>query len=323
MLFWILGYVALVLLLGAALAPGLFFATRAMVEQWPENPLSQVLEDKEFPSYFNRAALLVAVAGLFPLLRALRLPWGEVLGEERATTGWRNLLVGFVLAVVFVAVMGWACWWVGASKLLPEDRRTGDWLNPVMPLVSGFAVGVVEEFLFRGAVLGILVRTLGARSGLAWSTGIFALVHFLKPPLEGELNAEAVTWSSGFWVVSQLFRGFGQWQNVTAEFLLLVAVGWVLARARLATGGLWASIGLHAGWVAGMKYFGQMTLVTHALRDDGFAPWMVRNTCRAIVSPVVGLVPLATVLLTGVLALALLQRRTLAEGQKAIASAPE
>ncbi len=300
----ILGYVAGVLLLGALLAPPLFFAARSVIQNSPDSSFARLLGDKEFPSYFNRAVLLAAVAGLWPLLRGFRMKWSEVAGTVPASTGWRQGLLGFFTALVFIGLMGLVCWWVGACRLKAEPN----WTNVLKPLMSGFTVSVIEEFLFRGAMLGILCRSLGVRAGVWWTTGIFAIVHFLKPPLDGAIPHESVHWGTGFWVITQLFRGFGQWQNVVAEFLLLAAVGWVLARARLSTSGLWLSIGLHAGWVAGMKYFGGIVFATKLVREGAFTPWMTQNTCKAIVSPIVGVVPLAAVLLTGLVVLLVVKR---------------
>lgn len=302
----ILGYVAGVLLLGALLAPPLFFAAKGVMEKSPDSALTHFLAGKEFPAYFNRAVLVAAVAGLWPLLRILRMRWKEISGDVPATRGAGHAALGFATALLFIAAMGWYCWWSEACREKPDPA----WGNVLKPLLSGLTVSVIEEFLFRGAVLGILCRSLGTRAGLWWTTGIFAFVHFLKPPLDGAIPDASVTWSTGFWVITQLLRGFGAWQNVVAEFLLLAAVGWVLARARLATGGLWLSIGLHMGWVAGMKYFGGLVFTTKALRAGDFAPWMTQNTCRAIVSPVVGIVPLIAVLLTGLVVLLMVRRRS-------------
>jgi hypothetical protein len=148
------------------------------------------------------------------------------------------------------------------------------------------------------------------RPGFAvfWTTCIFAVLHFLKPPDHDALPASAVTWSSGFWIIPQLFRGFSDASNLIDEFLLLAAVGWGLARVRLATNGLWASIGLHAGWVAGMKHFGQIATPGKAFRHGDFFPWFVENHCKAIVSPFVGIAPILFIVLTSVLAVARLSK---------------
>lgn len=311
-------YIAAILLVGAVLAPPVYFATRSWMAGHPDGLVAQVLANKEFPGYFNRCAMLAAFAGLVPLLRSLRLPWSAIAGAQPWRLGGWQMITGFVAAVLGIVVMGYACWAGGACKM----RSSPGWDGWLLPLASGFSVGTLEEILFRGVILGILCRSLGLQRGLYWTTGLFALVHFLKPPADGAITPDQVTWTSGFWVITQLFRGFGLWQNFIGEFLLLFVVGWVLAQARQRTGGLWLSIGLHAGWVAGMKYFGQIVTTTAALRNGDLTPWMVRNTCRSIVSPIVGVVPVLMVLITGLVVLWLVGRRKPLAGEKGVASAP-
>ena len=309
-------FVGGVLIAAALLSPWLFFAAQSFIRGNPGSAVSQLLVESEFPSYFNRAAMLAAFIGLIPLLRSLRLTWRDVTGGLAARQGGPQLGWGFGVALVWIAGMGLVCFASDACRLKPSP----EWGSIGMPLVSGFTVALIEEMLFRGAILGILCHSLGPRSGLWWTTGGFALVHFLKPPADGFIAADQVTWTSGFSVIPQLFRGFGEWNHFVGEFALLFAVGWVLAKARQNSGGLWLGVGLHAGWVAGMKYFSQIAIVTPALSKDKFAPWMVRNTCRAIVSPIVGVVPVIAVLLTGLVALWLVRRRTVAASEKGVAS---
>lgn len=305
----ILGYVVGVMIAGALLAPALFFAAKAVMQASPEGALAQTIGDKHFPSYFNRAALLAALIGLVPLLRSLRVGWKQVIGTVPFSTGWKQFLTIFLLAVLLLIPLEWVAVWLGAVRLRPDPA----WFSVLKPLLSGITVAVIEEFLFRGAMLVILCQTLGNRAGLWWTTGIFAILHFLKPPLEAALPDDQVTWASGFWVITQLFRGFSAWDKFVGEFVFLAVAGWMLGRARLVSGGLWASIGLHAGWVAGMKYLGQIVQRTGALDVGDFSPWMVRNTCRAIVSPFVGIIPLLGVFLTGMTVLLIV--RTVWPGQ--------
>ena len=253
--------------------------------------------------------------GLVPLLKSLRVTWREVLGDVPFSPGWKQLLVIFVKAAVLLVPLALISLWIGAVRLKPDPA----WTSVFKPLATGLTVAVIEEFLFRGAILIILCKTLGERAGLWWTTGIFAILHFLKPPVDAALPDEAVTWTSGFWVITQLFSGFGDWNKFAGEFVFLAVVGWVLGRARLVTGGLWASIGLHAGWVGGMKYISQIVMRAGALDRGDFNPWFVKNTCRSIVSPFVGIVPLIGVLLTGLTVLWLLQKWWKKKKKKAIA----
>jgi membrane protease YdiL (CAAX protease family) len=298
-LFILLGYIVAVLLLGALLAPPLFWAGKALAQAVN----NEFLKQTAFVSYYDRAALLVALLGLPYLFKAMQLQRQEVIGNVSLSLGWKQLLIGFVLALALIILMGVVAFDYGVFKM----AKRPPWGAVFMPLLSGFSVAFIEEFLFRGAVFSVLNRSLGARGAILWTTLIFAIVHFLKPPAHESLADAEVTWTSGFWVVTQLFRGFASLDSVVPEFLLLAGVGAVLALARQATTGLWASIGLHAGWVAGMKYFSSLTSTTKALRAGEFAPWMVENHCKAIVSSTVGLVPLIAVLVTGALMLGVAQ----------------
>ncbi len=304
----IAAYVVAVLLSAAALAPVFYAGGKWLLRTSQDHGWDQIkslswfmvpLSKTEFHGYFDRAALLAALVGLWPLTKLLHLKRPEITGTVPLAAGAKQLLISFALATTLLLAMSAVCLWFGACKM----SRNPAWLAIGAPLLSGLVVACMEEFLFRGAVLGILRRALSERGGVFWTTMLFAIVHFLKPPDHRVSDGAEIIWSSGFLHLTRLFSGFGRWNDFVGEFLLLVGVGWVLARARLATGGLWASIGLHAGWVAGMKYFNQLTDTTKPLRDGAFTPWMIENHCKAIVSPVVGLVPLIAILVTGFLAL--------------------
>jgi membrane protease YdiL (CAAX protease family) len=310
----IVAYVAGVLVGAALLAPWFHAAGQAFARTGQEHGWRNVAllggivkaaEKTELPGYFDRAALLTALAGLWPLFRTLKIEWRCVVGDVPAATGAKQLSVSFVVAAPFLLGMGAFCLWIPVCKL----EKNAPWLALGTPLISGFTVATLEEFLFRGAMLGMLRRSMGVKAAVFWTTVIFAILHFLKPPEHGSMSGEPVAWTSGFAVIPQLFRGFGQWQNFSAEFLLLAGVGWGLAYARVVTNGLWTGIGLHAGWVAGMKYFNQATGTTTALRRGDFMPWFAENHCKSIVSPVVGFVPLFVVVLTAFFAVSLLRSR--------------
>ncbi len=304
----IIGYIIAVLAGGALLAPWLFAGGKwlvalALERGWQDSLLIGKLvrsaDKTSFPGFFNRAALIVAVAGLWPLFRFLRMSRADVIGTEPAGRAFRNAAIGFALAAFGIGLMGVLFSMAGVCRV-PNSANWGRFLSPV---VSGLCVAAIEEFLFRGAMLGVLRRSLRPRVAMLATTCFFAIIHFLKPPGRGAIADEDVNWTSGFWVVTQLFNGFGEWRNVVAEFLLLFAVGWVLAGARVATGGLGLSIGLHAGLVAAMKYFSRVTLPTVAMRRAEFFPWVSENHCKAIVGSYVGLAPIAMILVIGAIAL--------------------
>ena len=142
----------------------------------------------------------------------------------------------------------------------------------------------------------------GARRQVFDKQPLFAaVVHFMKPPEGMAIPATEVAWHSGFQVIGQILGHFGHLDFLLAEFATLCAVGWVLVTTRLRTGRLWAGIGLHAGWVFGLKYFSSLTRGSKELRAGEWLPWIGTNLK-------IGLVPLVVVVLTGGLVLWLARR---------------
>ena len=169
------------------------------------------------------------------------------------------------------------------------------------PLTAALGAGILEEIFFRGAILGLLLRTLRPITALLFSSALFAFVHFLRPPETWSLPLNEVTWTSGFQALSAILATFKNTDFLLAEFATLFAVGCVLAAARLRTGQLWASMGLHGGWVFGLKYFSALTLSSKALRAGDHLPWIGLNLK-------IGLAPLLVITLTGLIVLRLLPR---------------
>ncbi len=154
--------------------------------------------------------------------------------------------------------------------------------------------GVLGTALVQALVAGVGFAIAGVPGAvlLGVLTFFFAIIHFLKPPDDFTIPVTQVTWSSGFAVIRAIFAHFGNVKFLLAEFFTLFAVGWVLVWARIRTGSLWASVGLHAGWVFGLKYFSALTKGSKALRHGDYLPWIGENLK-------VGLTPLVVILFTG------------------------
>jgi membrane protease YdiL (CAAX protease family) len=292
---------------GALLAAPLFHLGQWAAGWLPESPLQDTgvadwllkeIERAHFTRYFNRAVLVCAILFIWPLLRAVRLQRGLLPVWRPFSRGLRQWALGFTLAAGLLLVVGFLFLRLGAYQIRPD----ADWLNVGEPISAALGAGVIEEFFFRGLLLGLLLRTMKPAAALLWTTFIFAIVHFLKPPDAWQIADEAVTWASGFVVLGQIARGFGDVQFLLAEFATLFAVGWVLARARLHTGMLWAGMGLHGGWIFGLKYFSALTYAV-----PGWLPWIGANLK-------VGLAPLMMVLLTGWISLRVMPRHDRTSG---------
>ena len=286
-------YLAAVMLGGALLAPVLFDLGQ-WAKGWlaghpsgPGNWLLSEIQRAHFSRYFNRAVLLCAIVFIIPFLRWVRLDRHLLPTWQPVGRGVAQWALGFVLAAGLLLALGFIFLKMGAYQLRPRP----DWFKFGEPLTAALGAGIVEEFFFRGLLLGLLLRTMSVRSALLAGTFIFAIVHFMKPPEGWQIEDAQVTWASGFLVLRQIAAGFGDVDFLLAEFATLFAVGWVLALARMKTGALWLGIGLHGGWVFGLKYFSALTR-----SQPGWLPWIGSNLK-------IGLLPLLVVLLTGWLAL--------------------
>lgn len=290
----LIAYFSAVMLGAAILTPALFLAGKSFADSVDPGSsgalgwLASALRRGDFSRYFNRAVLITALVLVYPMVRWAGFDRSLFPKWAPASSGLRHCLVGFIAAAALLLLLGWGLIEGGAYKLKPEPS----WSSVGGALFAAFSVGFIEEFFFRGALLGLFLKSLSRVQALIWCTFIFAIVHFLKPPETFVLPPESVTWMSGFTMIGQILKSFSNLNFLLAEFLTLFAVGWALAQARMKTGRLWVSIGLHAGWVFGLKYFSALTFSTRALKHGDLLPWIGTNLK-------VGLLPFAVVLFTG------------------------
>ncbi len=177
--------------------------------------------------------------------------------------------------------------WAGVFRWRPAALTPGA-LGSIALSAAGAAI--VEELFFRGALFGLARRAAAAGTALVFVAALFAILHFLKPPA-GTIGSEAVDWTSGFALVPRVFWQFGRPGLVAAGFVTLFLVGLTLGWARLRTGALWAGIGLHAGWIVGLKTFAK---TTRRNGPDAGWPWFGENLYF-------GLGPVLALVVTGVL----------------------
>ncbi len=263
--------------------------------------------DIPFPKLASRLWQLSMVGGVAWVVWRLQLrgktAWGYGLARPQFL---RQLGLGTVLGIVTMLpvaamVSGWEL----------RTPRPGLDVARLVELffsgaLTGMAVGFLEETFYRGLLLGALLAPLvgpslaspsdsaqlaGARlhpnNAASWqlavaivaSSALFASLHFLA---RSKLDPAAVQWDSGLNLLQQSFRHFAHPMGMVDSFLALTAVGVLLSLARLWTGSIALSVGLHAGWVWVMK---MSVGSTHLNPDaplavlispiDGFTGWLV------------------------------------------------
>jgi membrane protease YdiL (CAAX protease family) len=274
----LLGYFAATILFGALAAPILFWTAQALAA----NGIFPALAKFEFESFFHRALMLGAIAFLGPFLRWLRIKGRRDLALEPNRRWLRHLAIGFLLSSLPVIL----CEIFLVERGLYSMRAGFSWVAILPVIGTAVIVPLIEESLFRGLFLGVLLRGLRPWPANLLSAAIFSIVHFLKAP---DQTTTTVRWFSGFVSLSHSFDQFREPMLVLGGFSTLFVIGIALGHARLGTRSLWLPIGLHAGWILASEAFGKM-----AQRQVVALPWIGKNL-------LVGLVPLAICLLTWVL----------------------
>ena len=273
----IIVYFVAVVVLGALLAPPLYWAGQAVAARG----VLRFLADTDFQKFFNRAALISALALLWPLIRWLGVKGVRDFGLEPDARAGRHFGGGFAIAALLVGLMAAIYVPLGIYRM----KGTLPWGAVPTVALSAIVVALLEEALFRGAILGLFRRALSPMAALTWTTSIFAAVHFLKP--DDDVEIANVDWTSGFVLLPHTFHQFAEPMTLLAGFTTLFVFGWVLGYAALRTRSLWVGIGFHAGVV-----FVKMCFSKFTKRMDICLPWVGPELQ-------LGLVPVAVLALGG------------------------
>ena len=242
-------YIAVVFVGGALLAPWLYWLIQSFAGIFPK------LANAPFHRYVNRSLIILALAGLWPLLRALGARTAADLGLVRPTGQGKRLMAGFALGFGSLAVVAGIALLAGA-RVLPEQIAFGNLVGKLCgAAATAAAVAVLEEVLFRGGIFGGLKRVLDWRLALVLSSAVYALTHFLARAQ----HVGDVHWSSGLALLPQMLAGFGDLHALVPGFFNLTLAGALLALVFQRTGNLYFSIGLHAAWIFWLKSYGALT----------------------------------------------------------------
>lgn len=293
-------WVILSILLAALVAPclyqgGKWLAGRASAENLPDllEWLGAACGRSGFSRFFDRSLLLGALFLMPFLIRRLRRIGRQRDHEERVNLvklplrniGW-HVVLGFLIAggILWALALGLDA--AGAYQLKASTPDLGKVLRKVA--LPSVIASLLEEWLFRGVLLGLWLRLARPSYAVIGTSLLFAFVHFLKPP-DGMEIADPSAVFAGFDLLGKILLHFTDPLFFVTDFATLFAVGLILAYARVRTGALWFSIGLHAGWIFAFKLF---NLVYRKSPDHPVFPWGVGESLRS------GLLPLLALLLT-------------------------
>lgn len=246
-------YLVVVFAGGALLAPGLYFLAQNAATHFPA---FKDLADNPFHRFVNRSLLILAVAGLWPLVRSFQIQSWRDLGLGIPRDMARHLGLGFGIGFASLAIAAIITLLAGARNLNPNLTGSELWRHLINATSAALVVSLLEEIVFRGAVFGGLRRAISWKVALTISSFIYALVHFFSRPAP----PSEIGWTTGFIILGQMLSGFTQLQSLFPALINLTLAGLILGLAFQTTGNLYLSIGLHAGWIFWLKSFGALTV---------------------------------------------------------------
>lgn len=288
--------------MAAILSPWLYSSGKWLADHAQANELPGVLDwlgkkcaSAQIDRYFSRAltiSALLLLPFLFKMVKSIRRRDAVVVEKIPAMppqTAALQLITALIVAGGLLWLAGSVLEYLGAYKPHPKSPGIFKALKGVLPVA--LIVALLEEWLFRGVMLGLWLRFTRPLPASLGCSLVFAFLHFVEPPV-GTVIADPSAPLAGFQLLGSILGHFVDPLFFITDFATLFLVGMILANARIKTGKLWFSIGLHAGWIVAFQGFGKI----HKMLDPHpLQPWWVGGTLRS------GVLPLITLALTAVI----------------------
>lgn len=240
-------FLLLVLLLTVFLSPWVAALWERILDRVPEwqgyrYPFSRI---------FDRLFMIMGISCFFLWRSRLKIGSLSDLGLGGIRRGYPDVIGGFFLAVGSVIAL--ALLMVFADIFSPYLRLPFATAleRSVKALLAALTVGVLEEIFFRGILLKGMLRDLKPASALAATNLFYSAIHFVQPSKKFTLSGFDPL--AGFRHVFYAFQPFLDPLELLPGLFGLFLIGLVLSYAFMRTGSLYLAIGLHAGWVFGLK----------------------------------------------------------------------
>jgi len=254
-------YLVVIFFGGALFAPCLYWAGQWAGEQIPR--LAK-LSTQPFYRYLHRSLLFFAIAGLWPFLRSAGLTSWRAVGLVKPAGNWRKLLAGVAIGFASLACVALLAIASGTRMVKGELTRSVLLSSIVSASFTAVVVGLLEELLFRGGIFGALRKASHWTVALVVSSALYALVHFFN---EKPASPAEITWFSGLDLLPSMLHGLVEVEKLIPGVFTLLLAGMILALAYQRTGNLYLSIGLHAGWIFWLRFYGAITIANPSVNQ--------------------------------------------------------
>lgn len=233
-------------------SPAVFLMACAAVSCLVAYPLHFLTGDLlGFHTLTSRGALVALVLGLVVLVRRwemTRTDFGIAPGNREFFAQFR---VAFGVGILMLTCHFGLLIWLGARGINMEKLEYARFVRMAWKgLLIGVVVGIFEETVFRGFLLGVLQRHLSPLLAVPATALYFSALHFVHSDMR--FAPDQIQWDSSFRFALDSFSNLGH--IALDSFLALFTAGMFLSCVRLALPyGLAWCIGIHAGWVFVIK----------------------------------------------------------------------
>jgi len=240
-------FLLFVLLITSLLSPWLAWLWSSIIEAHP--PWQEYRQP--FSRIFNRCFMILAIVLFFSCYRSLHINSMNQLGLTPFREGYGDLFRGFSLALVsFVGVL-LTMWMFDIFK--PGFRLSfGQGLERIVKaLLTAVTVGFLEEIFFRGMIFKGLLEDTKPPIAFVAASVFYSAIHFVKPA--EKIYLEGLHPWAGIHNLGQSFHQFFDPATIFPGFMGFFLIGIVVSYAFYRTRSLYLSMGLHGGWVFGIK----------------------------------------------------------------------
>lgn len=200
----------------------------------------------------RRIFMLVAVIAIILFRKRLDLIQLSINGL-RFKHGWsRQLQSGLIIGVGSIIIYSIFTYLLGVEYLESTPRSMGEFvLKPFIYLLEACFIGLFEETLFRGFILQGLLKDFSPLIATVSGSFFYAILHLFSIKVNVYPGLQPFI---GFDTLITFFHTALLDINSTLPYIIgLFIVGLVLSLAYLQTNALYLPIGLHAGWILGLK----------------------------------------------------------------------
>ena len=240
-------FLVLVLLLTALLSPWAAALWDSIIEARPQWQAYR----PSFSHIFGRLFMILGVILFFPCRSLLKIQSAGQLGLKPIRNGYYDISRGFLTALASLITIVFFMSLLEVFTPFFRLSLSAAMERSLKALLTALTVGFFEEIFFRGVIFKGLLEDCKPAAAFALSSLFYSAVHFIKPaesiPLSG-----LDPWAGMRYLIAS-FRPFLDLVAIFPGLFGLFLIGIVLSYAFLRTGSLYLSMGLHAGWVFGLK----------------------------------------------------------------------